>query len=413
MRIWSFPNRVLYGVGAASELGSELRNMGAKQVLVVTDRGALDAGLVEHVGLSLRRGKVAYEVFAGVSPLAATGEVEDALAAFRDAEADAVVGLGATGSLDAAKLARFLVRCDRSLRELLELAYPPEQAETGQGGTTPRSRPGESVQPRLGKAAPPMAAVPAWGGAGAEVCPRVELRMPSSASHPVALLSRPELRPETAVLDPEIAGYAEPQQRVAASFEALSRSIEGLCVADEHPMAELLAEGAIGQVARAYQAPDGDDGDPRAPGDADRALRVLRAGSLAGLAADAGSGPCRSLARALAARTELTMGVASALLLPAVLDFHRGVVADRLAEVARILGARGDDVDTLAFEAAGGVRALRRGSGLPEGLSEAGVEADAFGELADLAAADLAQHAPILPRPCGREDLLALLRASE
>jgi len=404
VRIWSFPNRVLFGDGATAELGNELERLGAGRALVVTDRASLDAGLVEHVGLSLRRGKVSYEVFAGVSPIAKIGEVDDALAAYRDAEADAVVGIGAPGPLEAAKLLRLLFRGDHRAQDVVEI-----DKETP-GGSSPRV-----PFLRVGKAVPVGVAIPSWGGTGAEVRARVEL---VDGSGHTAIVDGGELRPDLAVLDPGIATLANDDERRNGAFGALSRAVEGLCVAAGHPMAELLAEGAIARVAAAW-APGNGDGSPDATGEADeaaveatRAERLLEASVLAGLAADAGEGPCRSLGRALAMVADVPPGLGDALCLPAVLDFNRSAVPERLAQVARILGARGDDVDTLAFEAAGSVRALRRRAGVPESLGDAEVGRERFGDVADRALEDLKRFGHP-PRPCDRDDLVALLKASE
>ncbi len=93
-----------------------------------------------------------------------------------------------------------------------------------------------------------------------------------------------------------------------------------------------------------------------------------------------------------------------------MLDFNRSANALKTARVGRILGARGDDVETLAFEASGAVRALRKHLHLPAGLAEAGVTDDELPRIAAVAAADPAHLGN--PRPCDADDLLSLLRAS-
>ena len=137
---------------------------------------------------------------------------------------------------------------------------------------------------------------------------------------------------------------------------------------------------------------------------------MLKASMMGGVALQKGLGACHALAHALGAKLGIHHGLANALCLPAVLDFNRAVVSVRIARIARILGVKAKDVDTLAFECSGRVRALRKELGLPSGLAEVGVTEDHIPELATLALADPCHQWN--PRPCTREDMLALYRAS-
>lgn len=103
-------------------------------------------------------------------------------------------------------------------------------------------------------------------------------------------------------------------------------------------------------------------------------------------------------------------GLANAICLPAVLDFNRAAVPERIAEVARELGVRGNDESTLSFECAGAIRALRKSIGLPSSLRSQGVEESDLPRLAALAFADSCHQ--LNPRRCTEDDLLALYKAA-
>ncbi|HVZ36288.1 MAG TPA: iron-containing alcohol dehydrogenase, partial [Polyangiaceae bacterium] len=96
--------------------------------------------------------------------------------------------------------------------------------------------------------------------------------------------------------------------------------------------------------------------------------------------------------------------------LPAVLDFNRSAVQGRIAEIARSLGVRGSDEDTLAFECSGAVRALRHKVGLPEGLRSQGISEQHVPKLARLAMEDAAHRSN--PRVCTEQDMEQLYRVS-
>ncbi|UCF47092.1 MAG: iron-containing alcohol dehydrogenase, partial [Myxococcales bacterium] len=51
--LWSFPTRVVLGEGAAGQCASEAHQLGAKRVLLVSDRGVEQAGLLDSVRSSL------------------------------------------------------------------------------------------------------------------------------------------------------------------------------------------------------------------------------------------------------------------------------------------------------------------------------------------------------------------------
>jgi 4-hydroxybutyrate dehydrogenase len=123
-----------------------------------------------------------------------------------------------------------------------------------------------------------------------------------------------------------------------------------------------------------------------------------------------GLGVCHSLAHPLGAEHDLHHGLANALCLPAVIDFNRATVPGRIAELARALGVRGDDDDTLAFECSGAIRALRHKIGLPDGLASAGIKDEHISKLAKLAMEDACHGSN--PRPCTEHDLEQLYRVS-
>ena len=49
--IWNFPTRVVSGVGAALRVGSEARSLGVDRVLIVTDRGVNEAGVLRDLSI--------------------------------------------------------------------------------------------------------------------------------------------------------------------------------------------------------------------------------------------------------------------------------------------------------------------------------------------------------------------------
>jgi alcohol dehydrogenase class IV len=190
----------------------------------------------------------------------------------------------------------------------------------------------------------------------------------------------------------------------ATGFDALTHCIEAYCAVGDHPMADGIAllgvELAATHLPTATEEPD------------NLAARgaMLKAAMMGAVAFQKGLGACHSLAHPLSAEAGLHHGLANALCLPAVLGFNRAAIPEKIARIGRILGARGEDAETLAFECSGAVRALRRSIGIADGLGAVGIDEESLPRLADLAFEDGCHQ--LNARRCTKDDLLALYRSS-
>ena len=101
---FTFPNRILFGIGSRKELRNELARLGTRHPLVVTDRGVIDAGLLEMA--FGRSGSLT--VFDEVEPNPTEANCIAGLAVYRARGCDGVIGLGGGSSLDAAKAIRLM-----------------------------------------------------------------------------------------------------------------------------------------------------------------------------------------------------------------------------------------------------------------------------------------------------------------
>ena len=364
-----------------TETGDEAKRLESTSAFVVTDPGVRDAGLVDEVTRSFEKAGIAVTVVDGVSTNPTEAEVMAAAKSFSDAGADLVVGLGGGAPLDVAKLVR------------LAATHPPplEQYDDAIGGDAKVTEP-----------MPPMIAIPTTAGTGSEVGRSGVLTIQKTNRKTV--LFSPRLIPDVAILDPALTFSLPPHLTAATGFDALTHNVEAYCAKGDHPMADAIALAGIELITKHIVTAVEDGKDVEARG------AMLKASMMGAVAFQKGLGACHALAHPLGAELGMHHGLANALCLPAVLDFNRTAATMRIARVARILGVKGNDVETLAFECSGAVRALRAQLGIPGGLAAAGVAEDAIAALAPLAQADYV-HQPN-PRACTKEDMLALYRAS-
>jgi alcohol dehydrogenase class IV len=379
--LWSFPTRIVAGEGAAAECAREALQLGGTRVLLVSDRGLEKVGLLDGIRAALDAGGLPHASALDISSNPLEAEVLDAARIFGEFGADVVLGVGGGSVLDVAKLVRLAATHPE----------PLAQYDDAIGGSTNITEP-----------LPPMIAIPTTAGTGSEVGRSGVVTI--EATNTKTVIFAPSLLPDVAILDPVMTATMPPFMTAATGMDALAHCIEAYSAIGDHPMADAIALGGIRLCHRSLATATNEPSDLRARVD------MLNAAMMGAVAFQKGLGACHSLAHPLSTEFGLHHGLANALCLPAVLDYNRAVIAERIAEIARQLGVRGSDDNTLSFECAGAVRALRRSIGLPGDLRSQGISEDDLPKLAALAYKDVCHQ--LNPRPCTEEDLLALYKAS-
>ncbi|MET0342297.1 MAG: iron-containing alcohol dehydrogenase [Polyangiales bacterium] len=379
--IWNYPTRILFGSGSVGDVGKEARALGITRALLVSDPGVTRAGLSGPVERALAASDIEVTRFDAISTNPTEAEARAAADAYRSAKADGVVGLGGGAPLDVSKLVRILVSESAPLEEL-------DDAIGGDAKMTANF--------------PPMIAIPTTAGTGSEVGRSGVVTLERSGKK--TIFFHPKLVPSVAVLDPRMTEGLPASITAATGFDALTHCIEALLSKGDHPMADAIALKGVALCGRFLERA------VKSPHDLDARGAMLKAAMMGAVAFQKGLGVCHSLAHPLGAEHDIHHGLANALLLPAVLDFNRSAVQGRIAEVARALGVRDSDEDTLAFECSGAVRALRHKVGLPEGLRSVGITEQHVHKLAKLAMEDACHRSN--PRSCTEQDMEQLYRVS-
>jgi alcohol dehydrogenase class IV len=226
--IW--PGQVHLGFGVARRAGQEAQAEGARNVFVIADPGVVAAGLVEPVTDSLKAARLAYVLYDRVIPNPDMASVDAAVAAFRESEADLIVGIGGGSGLDTAKAVRLVAGGPREGR-VAEYAL----------------RLGEQARPHP-KQLPPYIAIPTTAGTGAEVTPW-------------AVITDQEQRfkfgvggarsvPSIALIDPELMLTLPPFLTAATGMDALTHCVEAYVSTNDNPALDPMILHAIALIAR-------------------------------------------------------------------------------------------------------------------------------------------------------------------
>ena len=291
--------------GSAHRLAEHLPRSAARRVLVVTDRGLVDGGIVAPVLASLADGGLETVVFDGVRADPPAEVVEEAVALARAERAELIVGLGGGSAMDTAKLVALLATGRQELTDVYGI--------------------GLAEGPRL-----PLVAVPTTAGTGSEVTPIAIVTTPDNEK--VGVVS-PLLYPDVAVLDSTLTLGLPPAVTAMTGVDAMVHAIEAYTSrTGKNPLSDTFALRGLRMLHDSIDRAVG-QGD-----DVDAREQMLLGAMMAGKAfANAPVGAVHALAYPLGGHFHLPHGLCNSLVLGSTLRFNLPG-GDR-----RLRGTRGHD----------------------------------------------------------------------
>ena len=103
--------RMVYGNDAIDQLGDLATGLGAKRVMVVTDRGLVEAGHASHGIAALESAGLMVGLYDGARENPTTDDVDRGVMYAKEFQPDLLVGLGGGSSMDCAKGVNFIYSC--------------------------------------------------------------------------------------------------------------------------------------------------------------------------------------------------------------------------------------------------------------------------------------------------------------
>lgn len=378
---WQYfaPARIVFGPGSVKTVGAEAKALGAKKVLVVTDKGVVAAGIVEKVLEPLRSAGLEVFVFDKVEPNPRLATVEEGHRLFAAQGCDLAIGVGGGSSMDSAKA-------------ICILATNPGPIIQYEGANKFPNQPAPSL------------AIPTTAGTGSEVTQTCVVT-DTARNYKVSIRGLSNVA-KVAILDPQLLTSLPPAVVAATGMDALSHAVESYLSTNATPLTEALALEATRIISARLRD------FVRQPGDEGAAADMLFAAMTAGLAfANSRLTTVHGIAHALGGHFNVPHGVGCAMLLAPVMEYCLPTSADRLAKIAAVMG---EDVAGLsqaeaAQKAVDAVRRLKRDIGLPERLRDLGVTADKIEALA--LDADVSGIHLTTPRPVSLADEKQLIES--
>lgn len=360
------PNKHLLGKGCVGLLGQEIKGLGGKRALIVTDPGIAKTGAVSAISDILNREGVETALFDRVEPEPPARIVDEASAVARQGGYDTVVGVGGGSSLDVAKGVALMATNEGRVLDYAGLNMFRKQGVL-------------------------KVMVPTTAGTGSEatwVCVVTDESDDTKKS-----LYSSFLLPDLAVLDPALTTTMPPSVTADTGFDALVHAIESYVSVNRTPYTEIMAATAIRLIGRSLPIAYAKGGNMHARYD------MLFASNLAGMAfTSSGLGATHGLAYPLGTKYHMAHGRSNALMLLPVMKFNRTANLEGYREIAGFMGERVDGLSPSegADRAIGAVERMLAAVDISPRLSDNGVKE---GDLPSLAEEALKQSRFFGPNP--------------
>lgn len=285
--------RVIFGQNTIEKLAESTIALGGSRVLIVTDPGIVEAGILKRAYGSLNNEKITCYVFNEVDSNPTTKHVESAVQyAKANAPIDLIVGLGGGSAMDCAKGANFLLTNNGKMEDYW--------------GTNKAMRP---MLPSIG--------IPTTIGTGSES--QSFALIAQEDTHIKMACGDKKAQFRTVILDPTLTKTLPRTIAAITGIDAIAHAIESYVSTRRNPMSHMFSHQAWNLLSENYvTALDGEDVEARG--------KMLFGAYLAGLAIENSMlGAAHACANPLTARYGITHGIAVSLMLPHVIRFNKTV----------------------------------------------------------------------------------------
>ncbi len=353
MPLFALSVQTVFGEGSIVELGQRAKAAGLKHALVVTDAGVRAAGIIDTVLASLDEAEIAHTVYENVTPNPTLPEVDGGVTAMADSGADFVVAVGGGSPIDAAKGVAITAAMGGNAKDYVFGV-------------------GSNPFPNQMK---PLFAIPTTCGTGSEISFAAVLTDPDTHYKHLML----NCTPNVAILDPNLVAKMPAPITAATGMDALTHAIEAYVNPGNTPFTRMFATRAIQQIFQHLRTAVNGPDRPTA------LKHMLYAADIAGQSMAAGLGQVHGLSHVVSGRLGTPHGVANAILLSQVLDYHKEFLAEPLAEIAPLMGinAYGMPAGQIGTAVVAAVRSLRSDINVPSKLSDVGMKESDVAQFVD------------------------------
>ena len=333
------PSTINYGKGSLKKLPEILKSIGSKNIMVVCDKGIIDAKILDKVKKFIA--------------------IEKKLIVFSDIEANpkdyniqtgAEIARKEDSPIDAAKGISIVARQGGHIKDYSKFKISPDCL--------------------------PIIAIPTTAGTGSEVT--FSSVITDTEENFKFTVKSPNIAPKVALIDPELTYTLPPSITAATGIDALTHAIEGYTATTTEPIAEALGLYAIEYIGKYIirAVKNGDDQEARDG--------MMTGSLLAGLSfshADVASVHC--MAEALGSMYDKPHGLCNSIILPHMMKENLNYVQYKYSRVARALGIEDTNELEAAKQGIEKIKSISAEIGLPD-FSSLNIDPKDFPKLAEM-----------------------------
>lgn len=345
------PTELIHGPGSIAQLPTLLP--ADDKVLIVTDKGLRDAGVIDRVTHVMDNASIDYAIFDGALPNPPSRCVHSGAQTFVKQQCGSLLGVGGGSPMDVAKMIGVVLTHGGRIDQYL-------------------NSPG-----KITNAIPPLICIPTTYGTGSEVTPFAVLTNPKSRNKDPIISWK--IAPTAGILDAELCTALPASVGGPTGMDALTHAIESYTNLLASPMTDALAIEAIRLIAENLPIACANDFETEAT------QNMLAASTMAGMAfSQTRLGNVHAMSHPVGAQFGVHHGLANAVLLPYVMEFNLTARVEKFARIAEALGENTHqcsryDAACLAVEQ---VRQLNKDLDIPEKLRTLGVKVSGISALA-------------------------------
>jgi alcohol dehydrogenase len=299
--------KIIAGAGSIEQIKDAVESFGAKNVVIITDKGVWETGLVKNPMAILENAGVKVHVINDTPPEPSVAQVNAIFAAAKQFECQLIVGIGGGSSMDTAKLVSLLLTNGVELADLVK----------GKASITRRGV--------------PTLMVPTTAGTGSEATPNAIVLVPEEELK-VGIVSD-KMVSDCVILDPEMTVGLPKHITANTGMDALCHAIECYISKKANPFSDTFALKAINLIARSIRVAYNDGKNLQARED------MLLGACYGGISiATSSTTAVHALSYPLGGKYHIPHGLSNAILLPDVMKFNLDVCEEKFRDIAIAMG---------------------------------------------------------------------------
>ena len=296
----------IFGRGSSENVGVELKSLGARKVLIVTDQTLRKLGMLTKIESSLKTERLEFAVYDKLPTEPTVDFVLDGTSFFRKSGCNVILAVGGGTSIDTGKAISVMAANSVSIEDFM--------------GAN-----------KIQNSGIPLVAIPTTAGTGSEVT--IFTIIANTKTNIKMLIASPHLMPRLAVIDPLLTITMPKVITASTGLDALTHAIEAYVSRKAQPMTDVLALSAIRLLAQNI---------PRAwlnGNDVEAREQTMLGSYQAGLAfGNASVALVHGLSRPIGAYFHVPHGLSNVVLLGPVMEFSLHGSPKRYADIAAALG---------------------------------------------------------------------------